>query len=402
MSFLDLQIASSSGDWSDDDWKQWDECLLENPSAYLDSRSIKAALDVDSRMLQALRWVDIQGQTLGVAQVEDTRAISQTRGKFLKAERPFFKLAQQYLYRGDGVFQFNVRVLGTVLSSGDHAYRFHDSITEEQRFELIHQALNIPMIDGSKPPLSSMIKDHYSALPWPQKIAGKSNWHKHWIDLEFDPVMEVDLIPEWKSIDQYSAALRKKSRTKVRRIMRGSEELILKNLTLEEVSANASKLHDLYKQVYDRAGFTLGHLNKEDLVSLKNQWGEDFPVIAYYLEDEMVGFQCGIVTCNTTEAFFVGFLQEENKLHFMYQRMLLEFIKQGIGKGSSKIAMGRTALDIKSSLGACPKRLMCHMKVGNIFVHMLTRAVAHTSSPKIPPLKRAWDDDRVSIFAAGN
>ena len=130
--------------------------------------------------------------------------------------------------------------------------------------------------------------------------------------------------------------------------------------------------------------------------------GRRFSVIAYYLEDEMVGFQCGIVTCNTTEAFFVGFLQEENKLHFMYQRMLLEFIKQGIGKGSSKIAMGRTALDIKSSLGACPKRLMCHMKVGNIFVHMLTRAVAHTSSPKIPPLKRAWDDDRVSIFAAGN
>ena len=402
MNSLYLKIASTSGDWTDEQWRQWDLCLVDHPSAYLDSRSIKAALDVDSRKLQAVMWVNSEGKTLGIAQVEDTHAMSQARGKFLKAEKPFFKLAQQYLYKGDGVFQFNVRVLGTVLSSGDHAYRFHESISTEERFVLIHQALNIPMIDGSKPPLSSMVKDHYSDLPWPQKIAGKSNWHKSWIDLEFDPVMEVDLNPEWKNFDQYSAALRKKSRTKIRRIMRGSEELILKNITLEEVSENATKLHYLYKQVYDRAGFTLGHLNKEDLVSLKNQWGEDFPVIAYYLEDEIVGFQCGIVTEKTTEAFFVGFLQEENKLHFMYQRMLLEFIKQGIGKGSDKIAMGRTALDIKSSLGAYPKRLMCHMKVDNLFVHMLTRAVAHTSSPKIPPLKRAWDDDRVSIFAGGN
>ena len=86
----------------------------------------------------------------------------------------------------------------------------------------------------------------------------------------------------------------------------------------------------------------------------------------------------------------------------MYQRMLLEFIKQGIAKGSKKIAMGRTALDIKSSLGACPKRLLCHMKVDNLLIHILTRGVALTSSPKIPPLKRAWDDDRVSILAAGN
>ena len=122
MNKLEIKITSTSNSWSDELWKQWDNCLLENPSAYLDSRSIKAALDVVSRRLQAVMWVNSEGQTLGIAQVEDTHAVSQARGKFLKADKPFFKLAQQYLYRGDGVFQFNVRVLGTVLSSGDHAY----------------------------------------------------------------------------------------------------------------------------------------------------------------------------------------------------------------------------------------------------------------------------------------
>ena len=399
---LEIKIASSSDQWLEEEWQEWDKMLAQNPSAYLDSRSIKASLDVDQRFLQAVKWVGENGKIVGIAQVEDTHAMSQTQGKFLKADKPFFKLAQTYLYRGDGIFQFDIRVLGTVLSSGDHAYRFAPSISQSVKFKLIHQALDIPRINGSKPPNSKMVKDHYSEKGWPEKIAGKSSWHRKWIDLEFDPVMEVDLKPEWKKFEDYSSALRKKSRTKVRRILRGSEELTLKDLSLQEVEENADKLHSLYKQVYDRAGFTLGQLYKEDLVSLKQHWGSDFPVIAYFLEDELVGFQCGIVTENTTEAFFVGFQLEENKLHFMYQRMLLEFIKQGINNGSSKIAMGRTALDIKSSLGACPKRLVCHMSVNNRLIHFLTRAVAITSSPKIPPLKRAWDDDRVSIFASGN
>ena len=190
---LEIKIASSSDQWLEEEWQEWDKMLAQNPSAYLDSRSIKASLDVDQRFLQAVKWVDESGGIVGIAQIEDTHAISQTQGKFLKADKSFFKLAQTYLYRGDGIFQFDVRVLGTVLSSGDHAYRFAPSISESVKFKLIHQALDIPRINGSKPPNSKMVKEHYSEKGWPEKIAGKSSWHRKWIDLEFDPVMEVEL-----------------------------------------------------------------------------------------------------------------------------------------------------------------------------------------------------------------
>jgi len=78
---------------------------------------------------------------------------------------------------------------------------------------------------------------------------------------------------------------------------------------------------------------------------------------------------------------------------------LLEFIMQAISTRSKRISLGRTALDIKSSLGACPKRLVCHMRVDRPLVHALTKVIARASSPKIPQLKRAWDDDSVSILA---
>jgi len=395
----EILVASSSSDWSDEIWSDWDQVLISNPSAYLASKSIKAALDVPNRKLQAVRWIDEKGSTIGVAQIEDSHALSQSEGQFLKADKPIFKLAQKFLYRGDGIFQFSVRVMGTVLSSGDHAYRFTDAFPESERQHALHEAMNIKCIDSTDPPKSSLIKDHYSDRPWTEKYAGRSQWHKDWIDLEFDPVMEVDLNQNWNTFEDYTSAIRKKSRTKIRRILRGSEELVLQDLTLNEVQAYSLDLHALYTQVYDRAGFKLGRLYPEDIIELKRQWGDKFPVIAYYLDNELVGFQCGITTEACTEAFFVGFSLEENKTHSIYQRMLLEFIKQALASRSKRIALGRTALDIKSSLGAAPKRLVCHMRVNRPLVHALTKVIARASSPKIPQLKRAWDDESVSILA---
>ena len=48
---LQIEIASNTDDWSDEVWAEWDTLLVNNPSAYLDSRSIKAALDVEERKL---------------------------------------------------------------------------------------------------------------------------------------------------------------------------------------------------------------------------------------------------------------------------------------------------------------------------------------------------------------
>jgi len=390
---MDLIYTSLSNDWNVEFWAKWDKFLSKNPSAYLDSRSVKAALDVPQRALRALCWVDDSSNILGVATTEDTSAVSQSKGQFLKADRPVFKLAQRYLYRGDGKFRLNIRVLGMVLSSGDHAYRFSDKLSKDQIHNAIDEAVYLRPLPDSIVPRSILIKDHYSELPWGERFAGKSSWHPNWVDLEFDPVMEIDLKPDWTSFDDYSNALRRKSRTKIRKIFKSSEELVQKDLSLQEVILHSDQLYDLYSKVYGRAGFQLGKLHKEDIISLKEHWGDDFPVIGYYFEENLVGFQCGIVTNYAVEAFFVGFNEDENRVHAIYQRMLLEFVNQGIDRGASKISLGRTALDIKSSLGACPRRLSCHMRVNKPAIHFLLRVIAGASSPKIPQLKRAWKDD---------
>jgi len=386
--------ASNLRDWDDEVWHKWDEFLkLKTPSAFLDSRSVKAALCVENRSLMAVCWFNDNEDVKGIAIIEDTVATSQSKDQFLKADKPFFKLAQTFLYRNEGVFSLNIRVMGSVLSSGDHAYRFDESISEIERQDLIKEAfaLKVGEVESNVVPRTFIIKDHYSNVPWSKRISGKSNWDKTWIDVEFDPVMQIDLNPEWKNMEEYKSSLRKKSRAKLRRIDKKSSDLDLQELSFEEVNENADQLFKLYSQVYGRAGFKLGMLKKDDLIYLKKYWLKDFPVIGYYYENRLVGFQCGIVTDYSVEAFFVGFNLNENRVHSIYQRMLLEFIKQGIARGSMKVSLGRTALDIKSSLGASPQRLVCHMKVNNRpIIHSLMRAVASASSPKIPELKKAW------------
>lgn len=392
---LKLEYTTDSDQWSEGEWRAWDEILKSDPSAHLDSRTVRAALNVPLRKVYAIRWVDGAGELKGVAQIEDTYAVSQVQGKFLKADKPIFNVAQRYLYR-DGTFQFPVRVMGSVLASGDHAYRFTSDVPDKVKKAAIHKAIKLND-SGEKLPKSTLVKDHY--MEWGPKFAGSSNWDSKFIDLEFDPVMEIDIKPEFSNFEEYTAGLRKKPRNKVRRILKSSDELEIKNLSLAELEENIERIHNLYSQVYDRAAFTLGKLYPEDIIELKKTWGEDFPVLAYILEGEIVGFQCGMTTPFTTEAFFVGFVLEENKTHAIYQRMLIEFIKQALAKGSNKVGLGRTALDIKSSLGACPKRLACHMRVERPAVHTMLRVIAKASSPKIPELKRAWNDDKQPIFA---
>ena len=93
------------------------------------------------------------------------------------------------------------------------------------------------------------------------------------------------------------------------------------------------------------------------------------------------------------EAYFVGFEGGHNKSHALYQRMLVEFIQWGIREGCDSINLGRTALDIKASLGAEPHRLVLHERMENPILHGLAKWAARASAPKQPVLKRAWKED---------
>ena len=62
------------------------------------------------------------------------------------------------------------------------------------------------------------------------------------------------------------------------------------------------------------------------------------------------------------DAHFVGINYELNKEHAIYQRMLYDYIEIGIEKKLNRINFGRTASEIKSSVGAVPQDLTMYIR----------------------------------------
>ena len=394
MENLSMRTATEASSFTRDEWGAWDAFLASSkePSIHLSSAVVRASLRSPHRAVRAAVWHDEQEALVGIAVCEDSEAVSQSVDDFLEGSRMFAR-AKAWLHRRGGL-RFGVRVIGSPLASGPHGARFASGVDEWSCLEAL---LDLPAIaDGlqTSVPTTQVVKDKRSSEPWASghRHAGRSMWQKGWVDLEFDPVMQVDL-QAMDSWDAYLAGMRAKARTKVKRIQTLSKDLAFRSLSKEEMTEKEELLHALYMKVYGRAGFRLGCLQQEDFALLKEEMGEGFQLWVATLEDEIIGFHCGMCDGQEVEAYFVGFEGSHNKSHALYQRMLLEFIQWGLREGCHRVNLGRTALDIKASLGAEPQRLVLHERMKNPLVHRLARWAARASAPKQPPLKRAWKEE---------
>jgi hypothetical protein len=80
------------------------------------------------------------------------------------------------------------------------------------------------------------------------------------------------------------------------------------------------------------------------------------------LDDEIVGFISGIVNNGSLDAHFVGIDYQLNKSHAIYQRMLYTYVEIAIEKKLKTVNFGRTASEIKSSVGAVPQDLTMYLR----------------------------------------
>ena len=385
---LRLHTTEKAEGFTTAQWAEWDRFLAASrpPSIHLSSASIRAGLRSPQRAVRAAHWTDADGMLKGIAVCEDSEAISQGLDDFLDGSAAF-RWARNRLHRA-GSFQFKVRVIGQTLASGPHGYRFLEDVDE---WAALASLLEMPAIDpNKKAPTTWLVKDRPTDLNWDNgsRLAGRSAWKKDWVDLEFDPLMRVPLhaLSSW---DDYRSALRTKARTKVNRILKLSAPLHFRSLEVADIREQAQALHALYLKTYDRAAFRLGGLQPEDLVLFKEEMGSRFQLWVAEKDGEQIGFHCGMCDEEEVEAFFVGFGLEHNQTFALYQRMLIEFIRWGLKEGCSVVNLGRTALDLKASLGAQPQRLVLHERIQNPIVHRLAQWAARASAPKQEPLKRA-------------
>ncbi len=196
-----------------------------------------------------------------------------------------------------------------------------------------------------------------------------------------DPNLVFELSPDWKRFDDYKNALKAKYRTKLNKALKCSAELEVVDVDAEFFSKNIDQFNALYAQVDQKASFHLGTINMQTFIELKKSYQEDFIVWAYFIEDKMVGYLSAFRHLDTLDAHFIGLDYSVNRTYYVYQRMLYDYVKIALDLKLSRIKFGRTAGEIKSTIGAHPNDLTLYVRHNNRFINKLTPLVSKSIKP---------------------
>ena len=177
-----------------------------------------------------------------------------------------------------------------------------------------------------------------------------------------EPNMKLTIHENWQNFDQYLAALRTKFRVKAKKAMELSSTLLVENVDSKNIDNQLQKMTELYQRVASKADFNLGEFKLATYRDLKENLGNNYILKTYWLQDKMVGFLSGMIHGHELDAHFVGIDYTLNKSNAIYQRMLYDYIDIAIKQKLSTINFGRTASEIKSSVGAIPEHLTVYIR----------------------------------------
>jgi len=183
------------------------------------------------------------------------------------------------------------------------------------------------------------------------------------------PNMFIELRSDWKEEAEYLNALTKKYRDQYQRARKKAAGIEKRQLTLAEIKELENEIYTLYRHVADHAPFNTFFLAKNHFYSLKKELGADFRFFAYFENGELIGFNTLIHHDEILETYFLGYDDKIQKEKMLYLNMLYDMIGCSIHNGFKRINFGRTAMEIKSSIGAKPELLFGWMQHKNHWIN---------------------------------
>jgi hypothetical protein len=191
--------------------------------------------------------------------------------------------------------------------------------------------------------------------------------------MKVEPNMIITLKPEWTSFDDYKNALKSKYRVKANKADSKSASLKAIEFTYQEIDHYRSELQALYENTIANANFNAQVLDLDTYILLKRTYGDQFIVKGYFLEEKLVGFLSAMKNGHNLDAHFIGLNYQLNKDYAIYPRILNDYVRLGILNSSKRINLGRTASEIKSTLGAKPQDLTCYMRHKRPFINSIIK-----------------------------
>ncbi len=372
---LDVAIFQSVYDLPFDHWNSVigeEKLLLSIP--YL------AAIEAMPTQNMAFHYCIVYQQTLPVAvfyfqefdfNLADMNANVETDK--LKESMSMFEKLKSSVASGFKNVQLRLLVAGNCYVSGDYGFQLVPEFPKEN-FGLVLdnaiQKITQANRDGKK--IQGILVKDFSET---QSNLSQSLQQKNYFPFHVDPTMVLQIPEGISTMEQFIELFSSKYRVRVRSCEKKFKGVESRLFSLEEIVKHYSSIKNLYNNVEEKAGFNLLKVPENYFIELKKNLEDAFQFRAYFLEDKMVGFSTSLIWHEMLEANFVGLDYEYNQTYGLYQNMLYDFLKQALEAKTKTINFGRTALEIKSTLGAVPDNMTLLVKSPNALFNRLIPSI---------------------------
>lgn len=261
------------------------------------------------------------------------------------------------------IAKFNTLICGNVLLTGEYGFHFDDkTILYKEQFNIVELALDAILKLLKKNGYKAgpvLMKDYYKDKEFALNNLNNSKFS----EFAVQPNMILNIHEDWKTFDNYLTAIKSKYRVRAKRAFKKlGPDVTKRHLTKEDIIQYQLRIFDLYKETASDADFNLFTLPVNYFQLLTEYLGDKIKIVGYFIEDEMIGYYTILFNTEYMEAHYLGYDKSKNGQRQIYLNMLFDLIKEGIDHQVNKIQFARTALEIKSSVGAIPYEMLCYLK----------------------------------------
>ena len=325
----------------------WDEVAHEN--AFLQTPYLKVLENAAPTNMQCF-YIGIFKKSeligLALAQYLDLNKL-ESFGERDKCIKTFIR---NFIFKN---FTSHVLLLGNNMITGQNCYAFKKAIDYKTISELLIECATEIKNYFKKQNITIHIvsfKDFYQECA----LAFNEFGFKSIYEFNTQPNMVLELQNHWKNNEDYVLSFSKKYRDQYKRAHKKIEGIETRELSLEEIICKEERIYELYHYVAKNAPFNTFFLDKHHFSTFKKQCGKRFVLCGYFLNEKLVGFHTLLLNGSVLETYFLGYDEHVQKEKMLYLNMLYNMTKFGIENQFKKIIFGRTALEIKSSIGAKP------------------------------------------------
>jgi len=278
------------------------------------------------------------------------------------------QIAKQLLSK---IVKGNALVVGNLMHTGQHGlFHSNNQISQTEFLSQIEQALEVLKLEiystFNRKIRVIVFKDYFEE----DVIHDNLNFFKanNFYKIQVQPNMVFSISEAWNNTEDYISAFNKKYLRRYNTARKKAIHLEYKPLNADYLKNNSESLYKLYETVSDHAGINTFKLQENHFYELKIHLKDKFQVFGVFLEAELVGFYSLILNNNTLETYFLGYRKSLQHQYQMYLNMLFNMVSFGIENGFKDIVFARTAMEIKSSIGAKPITMHIYLNHTNSII----------------------------------